>query len=114
MMASVMKRAMPTLGDRLRHAREEKGLTQFQVAADAGMRPEVLNRIERGRSNAALASLHKLAPVLGLEINELVGLHASVATKPGVMKTAKAAVSGKAGKTGKVSPKAGMKGKKQR
>lgn len=77
---------LPTLADRLVHARKRKGLTQFEVAAQAGIRPEVLNRIERGKSNGALLSLHKLAPVLGMSIDELVGLTPAGGKAPVVAK----------------------------
>lgn len=118
-----MKRSMPTLGDRLRHAREAKGLTQFEVATEAGIRVENLNRIERGKSNAALVSLHKLAPVLGLKLEELVGLHASLAktgmgasSKPGNVATAKpgkAVTEVRLKEKAKAAPGAGRKGTKR-
>lgn len=61
-----------TVGDRVRHGRERLGLTQLEFAIRCQMRPEQVNRIEKGRSDAGLASLHKLAPVLGMTIDELI------------------------------------------
>ena len=104
-----MRKSRPTLGDRLRHAREAKGLSQYDVATQAGIRPESLNRIERGKANAALVSLHKLAPVLGLKMDELVGLHATLTGVPTITTPSK---TGKTGKTSKVTPSAAKKGKK--
>lgn len=66
------KRAPVTLGDKLKKARTAKNLSQYDVAKLAGVRPEVVNRIENGRSAGSLASLHRIAPVLGLSIDELV------------------------------------------
>lgn len=65
------KRATVTLGDQVRAARIKKGLTQYQLAQDAGLRPEVISRLENGKSGSSLASLHKLAPLLGLSLDDL-------------------------------------------
>lgn len=69
-----MSRKSPvvTLGDQLRAARTKLKKTQLQIAIEAGIRPEIVNRLENNRSPASLVSLHKLAPVLGLDLNDLV------------------------------------------
>lgn len=79
----VKRRIVVTLGDRVRAKREALGLTQYEVAMKAGMRPEGVSRIETGKSPASLVSLHKIAPVLGTTIDEL--LKDSIA--PGMKKT---------------------------
>lgn len=66
------KRALVTIGDRLRAKRLALKKSQYEVAVEAGLRPEVISRLETGKSNASLASLHKLAPILGFSIDELV------------------------------------------
>lgn len=66
------KRIVVTLGDRVKSRREKAGLTQYELAMKAGMRPEAVSRIETGKSPASLASLHKIAPVLGTTIDELL------------------------------------------
>lgn len=69
-----MSKRAPTLGDRLRSLREKKNLSQYDVATAAGIRPESLSRLETGKSQTAtLASLHKLAPVLGCTIDDIIG-----------------------------------------
>lgn len=70
-----------TIGDRVRHARQRLGKTQLELAIQCGMRPEQVSRIESGRSNAGLASLHALAPVLGMTLDELVGTNSSIKPK---------------------------------
>lgn len=65
------KRAPVTLHDELRAARLRLKKTQYEIAIEAGVRPEVVSRLERGKSRASLASLHKLCPVLGLSLDEL-------------------------------------------
>lgn len=66
------KRALVTIGDRLRAKRLALKKSQYEIAVEAGLRPEVISRLETGKSNASLASLHKLAPILGFSIDELV------------------------------------------
>lgn len=66
------KRALVTIGDRLRAKRLALKKSQYEIAVEAGLRPEVISRLETGKSNASLASLHKLAPVLGFSIDELM------------------------------------------
>lgn len=68
----MVRRAVVTLGDRIRAARLAKKMSQLALATAAGVRPEVVSRIETGQSAASLASLHKIAPVLGLSLDELL------------------------------------------
>ena len=65
------KRPVVTLGDRLRAARLKAQKSQYQVAREAGVRPEVVSRIETGKSPGSLGSLHTIAPVVGLTIDDL-------------------------------------------
>lgn len=81
------KPAVVTVGDRVRAARNAKALSQLDLAQAAGLRPEVVSRLERGASAASLASLHKLAPILGVTLDELLNgkppaAPAPVASKP--------------------------------
>lgn len=61
-----------TVADRLKAARQAAGKTQLELANEAGLRPEVVSRIERGKCPATLLSLRKLCPVLGVTIDEMV------------------------------------------
>lgn len=49
-----------TLAQRLRHRREEVGLTQLDLAIQAGLRHETLNRIERGKTTPDFKTIRKL------------------------------------------------------
>lgn len=60
-----------TLGDQVRAARVRKKLSQLELAQRAGVRPEVVSRIETGKSPGSLGSLYKIAPHLDLTIDEL-------------------------------------------
>ena len=64
-----------TLGDELRSARKKLGKTQYEIAVEAGLRPEVVSRLETGKSRASLLSLHKLCPILGLSLDTLTAAH---------------------------------------
>lgn len=65
------KRSVVTLGDKVRSARKAKNLSQLELAQKAGVRPEVVSRIETGRSPASLGSLFKIAPIIDVTVDEL-------------------------------------------
>ncbi len=48
------------LADRLLHRRQEAGLTQKELALQAGIRAETLNRFEKGRTTADFKTIRKL------------------------------------------------------
>lgn len=52
------------IGRRLRDRRSEAGLSQVQLARRAGIRPETLNRIERGHTTPDFATVRKLLRAL--------------------------------------------------
>ena len=67
---------MATFGDRLIRAREQRGWTQQELAARAGIRYETISRIEHGahkepRVYVAVA----LAKALGTTVDYLVGMY---------------------------------------
>lgn len=57
---------------RLRTIREQKGLTQDQLASAAGLGRVTLNRIENGVQTAKLETLEKLAGGLGVDVATLL------------------------------------------
>jgi transcriptional regulator with XRE-family HTH domain len=76
---------------RLRALRTERGLSQEEVAARAGMAPSTLSRLESGARRLALDHLAPLAGALGVEIGELLApaidprVHARPRTVEGVV-----------------------------
>ena len=50
----------PSLAEKLIRRRVASGLSQVQLARRAGIRPETLNRIERGRTTPDFATIRKL------------------------------------------------------
>lgn len=59
-------------GNHLRKLRQNRGLTQEQLADKAGMHFTYIGQIERGVRNPSLINLHKLAKALGIKGGELL------------------------------------------
>ena len=63
-----------TLGDRLRKAREQRGLTQKQVSESLGLHQAALSLYECDRREPLASRLGELAKCLGVSSNNLLGL----------------------------------------
>jgi transcriptional regulator with XRE-family HTH domain len=59
------------VGERLRAIRQLRRLTLREVAEAAGVSESFVSQLERGRSNASVATLQRLAAALGIEISDL-------------------------------------------
>lgn len=59
--------------ERLKSAREKKGLTQAQLAERAGFQPSAVSHFESGRRSPSFDNLKKLADALGVAIDYLLG-----------------------------------------
>lgn len=59
------------VGGRLRQIRHTRRQTLSEVAARAGVSESFLSQVERGRSNASIASLQRIAGALGFTVGEL-------------------------------------------
>ena len=62
----------PTIGQRIRSAREAAALTQVDLAAAAGTTQDHISDVERDVHTPGLALLARLAKVLGVGLGELV------------------------------------------
>jgi transcriptional regulator with XRE-family HTH domain len=60
------------LGNELRRAREEAGLTQEQLAEKAGLHRTYVSLLERGKKSPTLVVLFRLCGALGLRPSTLV------------------------------------------
>lgn len=60
-------------GDEVRKRREEIGLTQSELATDAGVSRDVIASIELGRRGTRSFVLRKIARALGTQYDALVG-----------------------------------------
>ncbi len=78
------------VGARLRHARRHRGLTLVEVARRAGISPQYLSEVERGRKDPSSEVLAAISGALGSEVVEVTHLasldlrrrHASVDLPP--------------------------------
>ncbi|ARJ66461.1 transcriptional regulator [Magnetospirillum sp. ME-1] len=60
------------VGRNVRRARQEKGLTQEQLADASGFTQQYLSELETGRRNPTIVSLYEIASALGISHVELV------------------------------------------
>lgn len=59
-------------GENVRRVRTAKGLSQEEVAFEAGMKRSYLSDLERGTRNPSIRALGRLAKALGVEPPELL------------------------------------------
>lgn len=60
------------LGRRIRELRKKKGLSQEQVAEQAGISGKYLGEVERGEVNVSVLVLSKLATVFQVDMSEML------------------------------------------
>ena len=61
------------LGERLRAIRQLRRKTLREVAGAADISESFLSQLERGRTNATIATLQRLATALGIDVSDLFG-----------------------------------------
>jgi transcriptional regulator with XRE-family HTH domain len=61
----------PDVGQRLRHLRQRRGLTQRALADACGLSANAVGLIERGESSPSVSTLHRLALALEVSIADL-------------------------------------------
>jgi len=66
------ERAAVELGERLRHARIERSVSQEDLAARAGLGPGTVARIEGGHQSPRVSTLVRLADVLEIAVWKLI------------------------------------------
>jgi transcriptional regulator with XRE-family HTH domain len=60
------------VGFNIRRIREERGLSQEELATLAGLHRAYLGQIERGEKNIGLKNLEKIASALGVNVKDLI------------------------------------------
>ena len=60
------------VGRNVKRIRQEKGLTQEQLAELAGFSQQYISGLEQGRRNPTIVSIYELATALGVSHMELV------------------------------------------
>jgi transcriptional regulator with XRE-family HTH domain len=64
--------ALVRFGQRLRFAREARGLSQEELAHAAGLHRTYIGSVERGERNVGLLNLHSLSEAVGVTAADLV------------------------------------------
>jgi transcriptional regulator with XRE-family HTH domain len=64
--------ALKELGRIIREKREEKGLTQIEVAEKAELDRNYIGMVERGERNPSYLSLIKIAKGLNITVDQLI------------------------------------------
>lgn len=71
------KQVMRTFGERLRELREQKQMSQAQLAHRAQIVPSQVGRIERGQINASICTIVNLAAALEVPVPLLMTFDAT-------------------------------------
>jgi transcriptional regulator with XRE-family HTH domain len=61
------------IGEKIRHIREAKSLSQKEVISAIGMAPAMYSRIESGKTEPSISTLEKIAKALGVDLFEFFG-----------------------------------------
>src|SRR5438874_7806231 len=76
-----------TLGSRIREARERYGMSQAELARRIGISGTALNQIESGKTpDPGVSRIIGIARILGVSIDDLVGLHEDTQAAPSFTK----------------------------
>ena len=62
-----------TLGQTLRHFRQERGLTQEVLASRARLHPTYISLLENGRKSPTVDVLYRIARVLDVPVSAILG-----------------------------------------
>ena len=64
---------MVTIGEKIKHWRQKKGLTQKQIAEKAGLTIATIGRIEADiRHGTNITTLQRIADALGISLDKLL------------------------------------------
>ena len=66
-----MSEITKTVGQRIRHYRNQSGLSQEKLAEISGCHPTYIGQIERGEKNATIESLEKISSALEISLASL-------------------------------------------
>lgn len=61
---------MINIGNRIKELREERDVTQTELAKEVNIRPESINRMEKGKYNPSYKVLYDICHTLGVTMSE--------------------------------------------
>lgn len=65
------KDILTIVGDNIRQIRMAQGVSQNQLAFEAGVTREFVNKVESGKNNISIKNLEKIADILEVDIKDL-------------------------------------------
>lgn len=68
----LQKEFLKLIGAHIRSIREAKGISQEQLAFDAGLHRTYIGSVERGERNISLINLKKISDALHLSLDDLL------------------------------------------
>lgn len=68
------KDILTVVGDNIRQIRMAQGVSQNQLAFEAGVTREFINKVESGKNNISVKNLEKIADILEVDIKDLFNL----------------------------------------
>jgi transcriptional regulator with XRE-family HTH domain len=71
--STLQKKKLDTTANRIRDARERRGLKQVELAKRAGLQPSAISQFENGQREPSPENLCKLADALGVSVDYLLG-----------------------------------------
>jgi transcriptional regulator with XRE-family HTH domain len=73
-----------TIGDRLRQARQARGLSLRRLAEMLGVSPSLISQVETGRAKPSVNTLYALATELGISLDVLLFMDTPPVTRAGI------------------------------
>lgn len=67
------------LGERIRHLREEYGISQAELARASELTRTSITNVEKGRQKLPIHALYRVCEALGVELSTLLPQHSEVA-----------------------------------
>lgn len=89
-----MSKLTQTIGQCLRHCRQEKGYSQEILAELAGLHPTYIGQVERGEKNITVDSLAKITGALGISMAQVLAGAEEPPAEPGYPRKAYDLLSG--------------------
>lgn len=72
LIVGMSRQELVRLGQIIRNKREQKNLTQIELASKAGVDRNYIGMLERGERNPSFLSLQKVAKGLDISVEELI------------------------------------------
>ncbi|MDO9378397.1 MAG: helix-turn-helix domain-containing protein [Nocardioidaceae bacterium] len=82
------------IGERLRDARRERGITLRSLAQDLKVSPSLISQVENGKTQPSVSTLYAMVSHLGISLDELLGVGESSPVTPSAPPAREADASG--------------------